>query len=120
MGQIESVRARFLLNRKLPDDAWPHLQRTQRIYRGIYDAYFLLAVDQLIAEYYLQKDELELAEFRASEALKALNARADGRYDEKYLREQLYQTLFTTYTVWVITPRRLRLLVRIRKRPNYL
>ena len=97
MGQIESVRARFLLNRKLPDDAWPHLQRTQRIYRGIYDAYFLLAVDQLIAEYYLQKDELELAEFRASEALKALNARADGRYDEKYLREQLYQTLFTTY-----------------------
>lgn len=97
VGRVESIRARHWLNKEMPDKAWPHLQRTQRIYRDIYDAFFLLAVDQLIADYYLQKDELELAEFRASESLKALDARPTHEFDENYLREQLYKTLFTTY-----------------------
>ena len=97
VGRIESITARHLLDQQRPEQAWPHLQRTQRIYRDIYDSFFLLAVDQLVAEYYLQIGELELAEFRASEALKRLDARMGSAYDENFLREQLYKTLFTVY-----------------------
>lgn len=97
VGRIESIVARHLLDQQAPEEAWPHLERTQQIYRDIYDSFFLLAVDQLVAEYYLQIGELELAEFRASEALKRLDANMESAYDENFLREQLYKTLFTVY-----------------------
>lgn len=96
-GRIEAINARYLLDNNNPDEAWNHLKRTQNIFRSNYEPFFMLIIDQLIAEYYLQKGDLDLAEFRAEEALKALDAQGFNEYDAGYLREELYKTLFTVY-----------------------
>ncbi len=97
IGRICGIKAWQLLSEWQTDAAWKYLNRAQNIYRNKIGDDFLLVLDQLMAEYYLQNKQLELAEFRATEALKALNAKSFNAFDFGHLRERLYNTLYSVY-----------------------
>jgi len=97
IGKINAVRALYYLEQENTEKAWPSLQRAQRIFRGVLNDDFIFVIDGLVAEYYLQKDEVDLAIFRAEEALKGIVNQSLTGFNHTRTKQSIYKTLFTAY-----------------------
>ena len=97
IGKISAVRALYYLEEENTPSAWVALQRAQRIFRGILNDDFIYVIDGLVAEYYLQKGEVELAIFRAEEALKGITNQSLTGFNHTRTKQSIYKTLFSAH-----------------------